>query len=429
MNILNEKKEVTPIITPSLGYKLRSINWNEDFYFDNPIDKEKINSIPKAIEISKDIFLAIEKSGMQYRETYKWDEYLYFKMTAENIFAATIYYYCKHYPKEYCNLAYIIATVCNPDISILSEMLKRDRETEIFIRGLNECHTLNVGSEFTGIKNELTTYLGRLYTKEFFYLFTEGKYSPNTSQFILLHYFDNVIWQVEQLQKNGFLFLESNIKKENDEESLYDSYDDGIPIKFLINKGRLDFSKISCMNPQKKMKLTILNNNTMKKIIFLIMISFISLKSMAGDGDKFFNISGGWQWKNTVNAVVGLEFEGKYHNAYELYIDLATAYDKCPVCNKVCSDSFWSYKTFGIGAAYKPTISRGKNSNLRWRFGADLGANRKGFQASIDIGLEYSYSFRNGMQVFVMQKNDFVFWTRDHFRNGLLVGVKFLINK
>ena len=54
----------------------------------------------------------------------------------------------------------------------------------------------------------------------------------------------------------------------------------------------------------------------MKKIIFLIMISFISLKSMAGDGDKFFNISGGWQWKNTVNAVVGLEFEGKYHNAY-----------------------------------------------------------------------------------------------------------------
>ena len=427
MNILNEKKEVTPIITPSLGYKLRSINWNEDFYFDNPIDKEKINSIPKAIEISKDIFLAIEKSGMQYRETYKWDEYLYFKMTAENIFAATIYYYCKHYPKEYCNLAYIIATVCNPDISILSEMLKRDRETEIFIRGLNECHTLNVGSEFTGIKNELTTYLGRLYTKEFFYLFTEGKYSPNTSQFILLHYFDNVIWQVEQLQKNGFLFLESNIKKENDEESLYDSYDDGIPIKFLINKGRLDFSKIMYESTE-KMKLTILNNNTMKKIIFLIMISFISLKSMAGDGDKFFNISGGWQWKNTVNAVVGLEFEGKYHNAYELYIDLATAYDKCPVCNKVCSDSFWSYKTFGIGAAYKPTISRGKNSNLRWRFGADLGANRKGFQASIDIGLEYSYSFRNGMQVFVMQKNDFVFWTRDHFRNGLLVGVKFPIN-
>ena len=57
---------------------------------------------------------------------------------------------------------------------------------------------------------------------------------------------------MEQLQKNGFLFLESNIKKENDEESLYDSYDDGIPIQFLINKGRLDFSKIMYESTEKK---------------------------------------------------------------------------------------------------------------------------------------------------------------------------------
>lgn len=41
-------------------------------------------------------------------------------------------------------------------------------------------------------------------------------------------------------------------KKENDEESLYDSYDDGIPIKFLINKGRLDFSKIIYESTEKK---------------------------------------------------------------------------------------------------------------------------------------------------------------------------------
>lgn len=41
------------------------------------------------------------------------------------------------------------------------------------------------------------------------------------------------------------------IKKENDEESLYDSYDDGIPIKFLINKGRLDFSKIMYESTEK----------------------------------------------------------------------------------------------------------------------------------------------------------------------------------
>lgn len=210
MSILNEKKEVAPIIAPSLGYKLRSINWNEDFYFDNPIDKEKINSIPKAIEIAKDIFLAIERAGMQYRETYRWDDHLYFRMTAENIFAATIYYYCKHYPKEYCNLAYIIATICNPDISVLLDMLKRDRETEIFIRGLNECYTLNVNSEFTGIRNELTTHLGRLCTKEFFYLFDGEKYSPDTPQYVLEECFKNIMFEIDKLRDKDFLFHSSN---------------------------------------------------------------------------------------------------------------------------------------------------------------------------------------------------------------------------
>lgn len=167
----------------------------------------------------------------------------------------------------------------------------------------------------------------------------------------------------------------------------------------------------------------------MKKIYILAIMITMSLHCFAGDGDKFLNLTGGWQWKNTVNAVVGFELETKYHNAWELYFDLATAYRTCPVCHKVCSDSFWDYKTFGIGAAYKPSMWRGKNSTVRWRFGADLGANHKGFQASVDIGLEYSYSFKNGIQFFVMQKNDFVFWTRDHFRNGLLIGLKFPLTK
>lgn len=156
-----------------------------------------------------------------------------------------------------------------------------------------------------------------------------------------------------------------------------------------------------------------------------MLMVLLSAPVLAGNGDYFFNVSGGWQWKNTVNFLLGLEKETKYHNAWEVYLDLATAYAVCPDHGVVDSKSFWDYKTFGIGAAYKHNILRGKNSTFRARFGADLGANRKGFQASLDVGLEYAYSFRNGMQIFVLQKNDFVFWTRDHFRNGLLVGIKF----
>ena len=99
---------------------------------------------------------------------------------------------------------------------------------------------VNVGSEFTGIKNELTTYLGRLYTKEFFYLFTEGKYYPNIPQFILLDYFDNVIWKVEQLQKNDFLFFESKETKKNNEETL----------EVMLEKGKHMFSDILLKEPK-----------------------------------------------------------------------------------------------------------------------------------------------------------------------------------
>lgn len=166
----------------------------------------------------------------------------------------------------------------------------------------------------------------------------------------------------------------------------------------------------------------------MKKVLLIIVALFFVFKSFAGERDKFFTVSGGWQWKNTVNALVSMEFETKYHNAWEVYVDLSTAYTICPDHNKIDSKSFWDYKTFGIGAAYKPAFWRGKNSTLRWRAGADVGANYRGFQASVELGIEYNYAFRNGMQFFVLQKNDFVFWTRDHFRNGLLIGFKIPLN-
>lgn len=37
----------------------------------------------------------------------------------------------------------------------------------------------------------------------------------------------------------------------------------------------------------------------MKRIAFLVITLFFFLKSMAGDGDKFFNISGGWHYEVT----------------------------------------------------------------------------------------------------------------------------------
>lgn len=162
----------------------------------------------------------------------------------------------------------------------------------------------------------------------------------------------------------------------------------------------------------------------MQKLFITLILTLFSLPLIAGDGDKFITVSAGWQYRRTATTTISMEFEGKYHNAWEIYIDLATAYKKCDVCNKVCSDSFFDYKTWGLGGAYKASMYRGKNSLLRLRVGGDVGNNRSGFQCSIELGIELSYSLSNKMQLFVQQKNDFVFWSRDNFRNGILAGIK-----
>jgi hypothetical protein len=169
----------------------------------------------------------------------------------------------------------------------------------------------------------------------------------------------------------------------------------------------------------------------MKKLLLMLVTLFsLSFNSFAGDGDKFFNIATGLMYRNTANAVITMEFETKYHNAWEIYVDASTAFKKCEIENTIfCEKTFWDYKTFGIGGAYKPAISRWKNANLRARFGADIGIDEGySFYTSLDIGLEFSYSFRNRMQFVIMQKNDFAFWTRDNFKNGFLIGLKIPIN-
>ncbi|GHT53638.1 hypothetical protein FACS189451_03810 [Bacteroidia bacterium] len=164
-----------------------------------------------------------------------------------------------------------------------------------------------------------------------------------------------------------------------------------------------------------------------KKIFILIIGLVFALNIQAGDGDVSFNVAGGWQFDKTFNAVIALEKEIKYHNSYELYFDLANAYTFAPD-GKIYSNTFWKYPSILGGLAYKPTLLRGKNTSLKMRGGAALGVNKNGFECGIDLGLEYSYSFKNRWKIFVWQKNDVVFWTRDHWRTGILIGVKIPIN-
>lgn len=165
-----------------------------------------------------------------------------------------------------------------------------------------------------------------------------------------------------------------------------------------------------------------------RKILVSILLSIIVGNNLlAGEGDINLTLSGGFLHKKTINTVIALEFNRKYHNAFEVYIDMENSY-KTPIKKILSKSTLISYPSIGVGAVWKPTAYTWKNAVLRYRIGGDIGANKKNFQASIELGLEYSYYLKNGISLFLNQKNEFTFWNRNHFRTGINIGLKVPIN-
>lgn len=165
-----------------------------------------------------------------------------------------------------------------------------------------------------------------------------------------------------------------------------------------------------------------------KKLILFTLLLLLTRSTFAGDGDSYLGIQTGVLYPRIFNATLSYEKEIAYHNAWEVYIDYATQWDKCSTCGRVCTYSFWKEKfAYAIGSAYKPVILRGKNNFTRLRIGADLGASNRKFALGVEVGFEFVHTFKNGWQFIVQQKNEVTFWGKPTFKNGALLGVRFPI--
>jgi len=163
----------------------------------------------------------------------------------------------------------------------------------------------------------------------------------------------------------------------------------------------------------------------MKRII-LIFVTFllISFSLKAGDGDTYFSFAGGLLFKNAFSGELTFEKEISSHGGWEVGIDF---YNRSfgdigidSIGNKV------NHYAILAQGAYKAILLRNKNSNIRWRFAAGIGANEKGFTCSVTPGIEYNYTFSNNVQFFILEKNQFSFWTSDKswIRCGIILGIK-----
>ena len=140
--------------------------------------------------------------------------------------------------------------------------------------------------------------------------------------------------------------------------------------------------------------------------------------------NKSMALSFGLYYPQTVDATLSYEIETKYHNAWELFATGGAKWKDCPSCGHVCSESFWKdHPTWGIGAAYKPCVSRTRNSYGRLRFGGSVGSNTDKFLGGIHAGYEHNYSLRGGWRVFWQAKVDCLIKNEDLFRAGVAVGV------
>lgn len=174
---------------------------------------------------------------------------------------------------------------------------------------------------------------------------------------------------------------------------------------------------------------------TMKKLLLTIISIFsLALYAQAGEGGITLNPQIGAFYQRGFNGILELEFETKYFHSWNVYLDFCNTYKYCQNDHTIfCEETFWDYQTIAIGAAYKYELIRRRNLNFKARLGFDLGADyckkdNYTFYMSAEIGFELSFVTKSGVQLSLIQKNDFCFFTRDHFKNGLLIGIKIPLN-
>lgn len=164
----------------------------------------------------------------------------------------------------------------------------------------------------------------------------------------------------------------------------------------------------------------------MRKILMiLVAVLAMSSTAFAGDRDGRVSFGVGLLYENGLDATLSYERENAYHNVWEFFANGYLKWDKCASCGHVCPDSFWkNYRSWSIGAAYKPCVVRGRNHYGSFRFGGSLGSDTHRVLGGVHAGYEHNYRLRGGWQVYWQVKSDLMINGKDLFRTGIVLGVK-----
>lgn len=83
------------------------------------------------------------------------------------------------------------------------------------------------------------------------------------------------------------------------------------------------------------------------------MCIFLSASAQRNSGR--LSLGAGLLYKNGAEMTLAYEHEMNYRHIWEFFANGYLQWSDCRICGHICPESFWkNYRTWGIGAAYKP---------------------------------------------------------------------------
>lgn len=168
-------------------------------------------------------------------------------------------------------------------------------------------------------------------------------------------------------------------------------------------------------------------------VLILLTAAFTGLQAQTYS--NHLNFSAGYYFPRSLDATVALEHETRYHNSWEYFFNYSIKYDKDDEAGHYTPSSFWkNNRIWSLGIAYKPCVTRARNSHGNLRLGAAFGGRKykeedSKFQAVLLIGYEQSYNLRHGWQLFYQIRADMMPGNTDFIKVGAALGLKVPLEK
>lgn len=131
-------------------------------------------------------------------------------------------------------------------------------------------------------------------------------------------------------------------------------------------------------------------------------------------GFKHLNLQGGVTYELDKNFEVGLQFDTKYFNNWQVFFSVFQR-----------NTGKGEEENYTTGVYYSNNLLASKNNFLNVKLGTSLGTNSKTFIFDLIAGLEYDYAITRNLKLSFLFKNNVMFKAEPRFRHALLAGLKF----